>query len=633
MFDFITGNKRVVQVILVIMILPFAFFGIDFYFRDGGGVSVARLGEVEITQQEFNLALRQAQDQMREQAREDPQLLDRMNSPEFRQAVLDDLIQRRLMLSHAGRAGMTVPDRELQSIIAGVEAFRDETGRFSPQRYERLLRAQGMTPHGFETQVRQDIMLAQLQSIYGGTTFMPSTVVERLVRIREQERKVSQYVFNPMQMASDIKVTEEEAADYYEEHKSEFLLPERARLEFVVLTPEVAAHELRIDDDELRKIYDERISQYQTPEQRRASHILIAAGDTASEEERAKAKAKAEDLHRQLRQAPARFGELARQHSQDPGSAEEGGDLGYFERGFMVKPFEDAVFALKRGEISEPVQTQYGFHIIRVDSIKAVETTPFAQVREQIVEEVRRDRTQQAFSVAAQTFSDMVYEQYDSLEPVAEALNLTIQRSDWVSRLGGNMNPLLNDGKLLNAIFSPSTVQEGKNTEAIEVQPSMLMSARVVEHAPPTTIPLEQIKAEIIDHLVVVRATEKAEKEGRAALEQLRKGEKPNLKWSPPQIVTLQRRQGLHPEGVQAVFSADTSTLPTYAGVPVSDGRFVIYRITEVRSLDEVSPDQINLAARQLTQIVALEQYTALLGSLRERANVSVDVRRLAAQE
>ncbi|HUF21497.1 MAG TPA: peptidyl-prolyl cis-trans isomerase, partial [Burkholderiales bacterium] len=298
-----------------------------------------------------------------------------------------------------------------------------------------------------------------------------------------------------------------------------------------------------------------------------------------------------------------------------------------------VKPFEDAVFAMKKGEISEPVQTQYGFHIIRVDSIKAVETTPFAQVREQIMEEVRRDRTQQVFSVAAQTFSDMVYEQYDSLEPVAEALNLTIQRSDWVSRLGGNMNPLLNDEKLLNAIFSPSTVQESKNTEAIEVQPSMLMSARVVEHAPPTTIPLEQIKAEIIDHLVVVRATEKAEKEGRAALEQLRKGEKLNLKWSPPQIVTLQRRQGLHPEGVQGVFSADTSTLPAYAGVPVSDGRFVIYRITEVHSLDEVSPDQINLAARQLTQMVALEQYTALLGSLRERENVSIDVRRLAAQE
>jgi peptidyl-prolyl cis-trans isomerase D len=241
MFDFITGNKRVVQVILVIMILPFAFFGIDFYFRDGGGVSVARLGKVEISQQEFNLALRQAQDQMREQAREDPQLLDRMNSPEFRQAVLDDLIQRRLMLSHAGRAGMTVPDRELQGIIAGVEAFRDGTGRFSPQRYEQLLRAQGMTPHGFETQVRQDIMLAQLQSIYGGTTFMPNTVVERLVRCPRADARNQ-----PVRVQSDADGLRYQGhrgrgADYYDRAQSEFQLPERARLEFVVLSPDSLA--------------------------------------------------------------------------------------------------------------------------------------------------------------------------------------------------------------------------------------------------------------------------------------------------------------------------------------------------------------------------------------------------------
>src|SRR5581483_1616471 len=325
--------------------------------------------------------------------------------------------------------------------------------------------------------------LSRIQSAYAGSAFVPDAVVERLVRIREQQREVSQVVFSPADYRKQIRIPPEEAKKFYDAHSAEFRLPERVKVEFVILTPEAAAQGLQISEEDLRKVYQERISQYRTPEKRSASHILIGVGSNASEQDKSAAKAKAQELYQQLKASPKRFAELARKYSQDPGSAEKGGDLGEFERGFMVKPFDDAVFQMKIGEISPPVQTQYGYHIIRLDGIKPSVTTPFEKARGQILEELRKERTQRAFTEAAQTFSDMVYEQYDSLKPVADKLKLTIQKSDWIGRNGNGNNPLFANPKLLDQLFATESLDKHRNTEAVEVQPNMLLSARVVEHA------------------------------------------------------------------------------------------------------------------------------------------------------
>ncbi len=630
MYDFVYKHKRWLQIaLLVVIVPPFALFGIDFYFRntDTGG-ALARIGDARISEVEFSRALRQAQEKMREMMRNNPDP-SMLNSPQLKDSVLNELIERKVTLSHVAKAGMTISDAELQKMIAAVEAFHDQSGKFSRERYRQLLQGQGLTPATFEYQVRSNIMLEQVRAIYSGSAFIPDSIADRLLKIREQEREVSQVVFNPADYRKQVKISDTDAEKYYTEHKGEFLLPERVKVEFVVLSLEAFQRNVQVSDEEIKKFYQENQSRFQTPEERRASHILIPAAASASPEEKAKAKAQAEDLFKQLKANPKKFGEFAAQYSKDPGSAEKGGDLGFFGRGLMVKPFDDAAFSMKVGDISGPVETQYGYHIIRLDAIKAMKPTAQEAVRAQIESEIRKPKVAKAFAEAAENFNNLVYEQFDSLKPAVDALKLTLQKSDWVSRAGGNPNPLLNNDKLLAALFSDEVIKNKHNTSAIEVQPNLLLAARVIDHKAPEELPLDQVRKDIVQHLAEQAATQLSEKAGRAALDKLKKGETVALSWSATQSVTLQKRQGLHPEAAQAVFGADTAKLPAYSGVPVSQGRFVIYRITEVKDVAEVNPEQRKALAKQLTQMIGQEQYIAYLASLRERADVKIDKKKL----
>jgi peptidyl-prolyl cis-trans isomerase D len=630
MYDFIYKHKQWLQIVLLVLIVPpFALFGIDFYFRDtGGGGALARFGDIRISDLEYSQALRQAQDRVREMAKNnpDPALL---NSPQLKESVLNELIARKVALVHAYKSGMTVSSAELQKIIGAVEAFRDESGRFSQTRYRQMLQGRGMTPVAFENDIRMNIVLEQLRSVTAGSGFLPESVVDRLLKIGEQEREVSQVVFNPVDYRKQVKISEADVEKYYEEHKNEFQIPERVRLEYLVLSPDVVEHAAKVTDEELKNYYQANIERYRTPEERRASHILIPAAASASAADKAKAKAQAEDLLKQIKSSPGKFAELAAKFSKDPGSAEKGGDLGFLGRGLMVKPFDAAVFALKVGELAGPVETQYGYHIIRLDKVKPSQTTPFEAVKQKIVDEVRKPKLGKAYAEAAESFNNLVYEQFDSLQPAAEALKLTVQTSDWVSRAGGNTFPLFNNEKVLNAVFSDEALKNKHNTSAIEVQSNMLLAARVIEHKPAAALPLEQVRNDVMQFLTDKGAIELAEKEGGAALEKLQKSQPLALSWSPSQPVTLQKRQGLHPEGAQAVFGADVSKLPVYAGVPAAQGRFVVYRITKVKDVTAVDPEQRKALGKQLAEMVGQEQYVAYLASLRERADVKIDRKKL----
>lgn len=633
MFEFVQKHKRWMQAALLVVIVPsFALFGIDIYFRNSGtGGALAKVGNTSISDLEYSQALRQAQERMREMMRDnpDPSVL---NSPQFKESVLNELVERKVALIHARKSGMAVSAPDLQKIIAQFEVFRDESGRFSVERYRQLLKNQGMSEKAFEEDLKNGVMLGQVQNVYAGSGFLPDSVVDRLLRIREQEREVSQVVFNPADYLKQVKISAADVEKYYGEHKSEFQIPERVKIEYVLLSMDAAERSVQFTDEELKKIYEEsKEARFTTPEERRASHILIAAPATASAEEKAKAKALAEDLYRQLKATPARFGELARKHSQDPGSAEKDGDLGSFGRGLMVKPFDDAVFSMKTGEIAGPVETQYGYHIIRLDGVKGGQVTPFEKVKSQIADEARKAKAGKAFSEAAEKFNDMVYEQFDSLQPAADAFKLTVQKSDWVSRAGGNMNPLLNNEKLLAALFSDEVLKNKHNTSAIEVQPNTILAARVLEHQPAAPLPLDEVRQDIQRHLASETAIRQAETEGKAALDSLLKGREPKSKlaWSPPQNVSLQRRQGLHAEGAQAVFGADTGKLPAYTGVSAPQGRFVVYRITRIKDVTQVDPEQKKALAKQLAQMVGQEQYQAYLAGLRERTDVKIDRKKL----
>lgn len=629
MYDFIHRNKRLLEIILIVLIVPpFALFGVDWYFRGSDSADqVARVGSTRITQQEFGQALRQRQEQLRQMmgGKADQAMLD---SAEVRRAVLDQLIDERVSYTAALKSGMNVPIAELRSVIGEIPAFKDEKGNFSPERYRELLRAQGMTEGGFEASVRKEMIINRNRDLFAGTAFLPNAVVDRLYRLRKQQREVSQLVLEPGQYAGQVKVSDDEVKAFYAAHKQEFELPEKVKLEYVMLTQEAAQKQVSVTPDDLKKAYDERGQQQQKPEERHASHILIAVPQSATPEQKSKAKEKAQALFDQAKKSPKSFAELAKKNSEDPGSAVEGGDLGWSPRGRMVKPFDEALFAMKAGDIVGPIETQFGYHIIKLNEIKASEVPSFETLKPKLEDELRKSKAARLFAQEADEFANLVYDQPESLKPAIEKFKLTPQTTGWVTRQGGDM-PLLNNEKLMRSIFSDTVIKRHQNTEAVEVAPNIIIAGRVLEHEPAKQRPIEEVRPQIVAALTQEKAGEMARKEGEALLEKLRTGGEAGAKWSPSQMVSRETREGLHPEAAAAVFAADASKLPAYVGITAPGGRYVVYRVSKVVDVDSVDPAQRKEIARQLDPIAGQETLAARLGSLKQNADVKIDAKKL----
>jgi peptidyl-prolyl cis-trans isomerase D len=432
-------------------------------------------------------------------------------------------------------------------------------------------------------------------------------------------------VLSPEQFTAKVQIAPEAVKAYYDANQDQFKLPEKVRVEYAVLALEGIQSQVKLTQDQVEKYYEERRAQFEKPEERRASHVLIAVASGATPEQKAKAREKAEALLVQAKKSPRAFAELAKKNSEDPGSAMEGGDLGFFAHGKMVKPFDDAVFAMQVGDITGPVETQFGFHVIKLDAIKPSEGPNLETVKAQVEEELRKAEAGKRFAEAAETFSNLVYEQPDSLKPVAEELGLELQTSGWITRQGGADHPLLNSEKFLRALFTDDALKQERNTEAVEIAPNMLVSARVVEHQPAQLRPFEDVRAEIVSRLTHDKAVVLAKQEGEALLAQLQKGESNGHAWSAPQMVTRERRAGLHPDGAQAVFGADVSKLPAYVGMSMPDGRYVIYRISHIVDVDTVDAEARKMLARQLEQVFGMEADTARLNGLKQRTDVEIN--------
>src|SRR5690349_1073459 len=330
MYDFIHRHKRLLEIILVVLIVPpFALFGVDWYFRGADSADqVARVGSARITQQEFGQALRQRQEQLRQMmgGKVDQAMLD---SPEVRRAVLDQLIDERVSYTAALKSGITVSVAELQNQIGSDPAFKDDKGNFSPVRYRELLNANNMTEGMYEAALRKNLIISRNRDLFAASAFLPNAVIDRLYKLRKQQREVSQVVLDPKNYTGQVKLTDDEIKAYYDTHQKAFELPEKVKAEYIMLTQEAAAKQVSVTDDELKKEYEQRAAQSQRPEERRASHILIAVPQNATPEQKAKAKEKAQALFEQAKKAPKSFADLAKKNSEDPGSGAEGGDLGW----------------------------------------------------------------------------------------------------------------------------------------------------------------------------------------------------------------------------------------------------------------------------------------------------------------
>lgn len=619
MFAFISNHKRLVQIVLAIIFLPFAFFGVDSYFRSGdAAVAVATVGGYEISQGQFNRALRERQEAIQRMTggRADPALL---NSAELRFNVLEALIRERLLLHRA--AGMAVTDRKLQTEIGELPLFQ-ENGKFSFQIYERFLKSQGMTPAMFEAKLRHDLILQNLDDAYGGTAFVPRTVIERLARLSEQQRELSLFTIAADKFVPQVKIESDAPKKYFDSHQDEFRIPEQVRVEYVTLTAESLLAQIPLDAAEVRKYYDAHRAQYEIREEREASHILIATAATAGAEAKQKARALAEEIHKQLKQDPARFAELAKQHSQDPGSAAKGGDLGYFPRGTTPKAFEDAVFQLKVGEISPPVESVDGFHIIRLTGVRGGQTRSLEQVQGEIEIELKKQRAGRKFAEISENFNNVVFEQAESLKAAAELAKASPQQSGWITRERADVP--LNNPKLLQAIFSEDVLKNKRNTEAVEVAAGVLVAARVIEHKPVAVQPFAEVSVAIVKKITLQQAGQLAAQEGRAQIEQLRQGKDAQVTWGPAQLVGRAGAKGLSEPVLKQAFRAETARLPAYAGVDDPGGGFTLVRVTRVVEPEKIPPERQKALSEGLRQMLGQEDMLAYIGSLKQKADLKV---------
>ena len=624
MYDFVYKNKRLMQIILALIVLPFAFFGIDSYFQAGsGGDSVAVVGDYKITQGEFSQSLRERQEALQRMAggRVDAAMLD---SNELRFSVIDNLIQQRLMFERAARAGLVITDRQIQELVAGVDAFRVD-GKFSYERYQELLKAQGMTPLIFEQRVRQDLITEHAAHPYIASTFVSRSEAANLLRISEQQREISYFTLAADRFLPQVKLEADAVRKYYDSHQEEFRVPEQARIEYVVFSGEGLLSQIQPPAADVRKAYDDNMKRFEVREARQASHILIAADGNADAKK--KAKAKADEIYAQVKKNPKDFAALAKQNSQDPGSAANGGDLGFFERGAMVKAFDDAVFSMKPGDISQPVETEFGYHIIRLAGVRGGKTKSFEEARPEIEAELKKQLATRKFAELAESFSNMLFEQSDSLKPAADLIKAVPQKSGWISRNVAD-NALLGNPKLLQAVFSDDVLNNKRNTEAIEVGPGVLVAARVVEHKPSAVQPFEQVSAALTKKLTLQQAGQLAAQEGRARLTALREGKElakdAQVTWSASQLASRGDPKGMPGDALRQAFKTDVSKLPAYAGVEVAGGSYMLIRISKVQESAEGAKDKQNAIAQTLRQVAGQAELAAYLASLKQKSEVKI---------
>jgi len=619
MFDFVQENRRPVQIVLALIIVPFALWGVDSYRKSGGAAPLATVNGEKISQHEFDNALQQQEQRIREMAGAnfDPAFFDK---PEIKHSILDGLVTQHLLGEEARHIGLSLTNEQIAQIIASIGAFQVD-GKFDKKRYEEVLSAKGMSRSEFESRIRQDLLTRQLTDAYTQNGYASEAEAANLIRLNEQQRVVAVANLDAAALAKQVKLSDTAVSDYYSKNAQEFQMPERANVEYVLLSADSLLSQVTATDEEVKQYYEEHQSDFGTQEQRQASHILITLAKQASDAEKQAAKTKAEQILQQVKQSPARFAALAKQYSQDPGSAANGGDLGMFGRGAMVKPFEDSVFSLKVGEVSGLVLSDFGYHIIKLVAVKPAKMQALNEVKGMIAQRIKLQHAADKFADMAEKFNNTVYEQSDSLKPAAELAKVPVQRGVWLSK--GQPPAGLWTDKVLQAVFSEDALKNKRNTAAIEVAPNTLLAARVTELKPASVRPLSEVSAAIRQKLELQQAADLAVQQGTKLLEQLQHGEKASVSWKAAQSITRNQRSGIEPELAQAVFRADTGKLPVYVGVKARNG-YLLGRIDAVKESASSDENKRSGYAQQIRQITGEELLTVYLADLRKRADITM---------
>ncbi len=613
------AQTKAAKIILALILVPFALFGIDSYLNQAGNnLSIAKVNGYKIALPEYNRAIENVRNRiMSEGKKVDPAMFD---SFEFKESVIDGLITKQLLNNDIKKSRFRITDQQLSQYIIGMPEFQKD-GKFSQEIYDKVLQNNQLTPKKFEESIRNDLLMQQVRDGLQKLTFIPPNNLAETLKATSQQREISIAEFKTKEYMTKANIAEKDMQAFYDQNKSKFLAPEQVKAEFVVFSLANILPTINVTEDEIKSFYKANADKYQNQQQREASHILIAASKNAPPAEKAKAKAKAENVLNQIRKNPKQFEELASKYSQDPESAKKGGDLGSFGRGMMVKPFDDAVFSMKVNEISNIVESDFGYHIIKLTKIIG-EGGGFDAMRPQIKAELIYQKGQEKFAALAEEFSNKVYEQSSSLDAVSKRFNLPIQKTDWISR--NDSDKFFKNEALMSALYSKESIKDHRNTEAIEVTPNNLISARVVDYKAQSTKPFADVKKNIEDYLKFESAKKMVASEGEVALKSLTDASR-KIEWQPATLVDRKNTKGLSDAVVNHAYKMPTDKLPSYSGFIDGNNGYVIVKVNKVSFPNDSNEENKQAFASDYSEALSAEYLSAYLKGLKAKASVSVN--------
>ena len=631
MFDFVRKHTKIMQFVLFLLIVPsFVLFGLQGYERmQEKGETVAKVDGHEISQLDWDNAHKAEVDRLREQMPTlDAKLLD---SAEARYGTLERLVRDRVLAAAVQGSNLMVTDQRVARELQGnqlIAALRGADGKLDIERYRQLLAQRGMTPEMFENQVRNDVALTR---VLGGVTqsaFAPPSQVGVAVNSFFERREAQVARFNAADYKARVAPTDAELQAFYKDNPKLFQAPEQANIEYLVLDLAAAQQGITINEADLKTYYEQNASRIGGQEERRASHILVAVPKGAPEADKAKARAKADELLAQVKKNPASFAELAKKNSQDEGSAQRGGDLDFFTRGAMVKPFEDAVFAMKaKGEIAGPVESEFGYHVIQLTDIKVPKQRTFEEMKPELEAELRKQQAQKKYAEAAEAFSNTVYEQSESLKPAADKLKLQVRTAEKVTRTPapGTTGAIANP-KFLAALFSPDAVERKRNTEAVEIGPNQMAAGRITQYSPARTRPFEEVKDQVREQVLAAKAAELARKDGEAKLAAWKAN--PAAAELPAAVPVSRMDAGQPRQVIEAALRADPAKLPALVGVDLGAEGYAVVKVNKLLPRDTVPPQQAQQEAGQYTRAWGTAEARAYYEVLKNRFKAEIKVPR-----
>ena len=630
MFESIRKHSRVVMLFLFLLIIPsFVLVGIDSNYFSGGSPVVARVDGHDITQADWDNTHRIESDRIRaEQPTINAKLLD---SPSARYAMLERMVRDRVLQAAAKKMHIITTDAKLASSlqeIPQIAALRRADGTLDAEAYRALVGAQGMTPEGFEANMRRDLAVNQVMGVVMGTSFATTAQANVSLNALFQRREIQVLRFEPKNFASQVQATEADLQAYYQQHPQLFQQAEQASVDYVVLNLDSIRDGITLNEDDLRTYYKENLARLAGKEERRASHILIAAPKDAPAADRAKAKERATELLVQVRKTPASFAEVAKKSSDDTGSATQGGDLGFFGPGAMVKPFEEAAFALQKGGISDVVESDFGYHIISLTDIKTPRQPSFEELRPSLEADLKQQQAQRKYAEVAEAFTNDVYEQSDSLQPVTDKLKLKLQTAQVVTRkpTPGATGPLANE-KFLQALFSTDSLEHKRNTEAVEIGTNQMVAGRVTQYTPARTLAFDEVQAQVKQLYTEEKSAELARKEGEAKLAAWTAQPDSATGLAAPVVVSRDQPKNQPRALIDAALSAKADTLPAWTGVSLGLQGYAIAKITQV--IPGTAPADEAAQRHQLyQQWLAKAEGLAYYEMLKERFKVQIKVPR-----